>query len=34
MSQELLRPLLFPNGEIAYVNIFNIVDLKNCFKQN
>lgn len=34
MNQELLRPLLFPNGEIAYVSIFNSIDLKNCFKQN
>ena len=34
MSQELLRPLLFSNGEIAYVSIFNSIDLNNCFKQN
>ena len=34
MNQDLLRPLLFSNGEIVYVNIFNSIDLKNCFKQN
>ena len=34
MSQELLRPLLFFNREIAYVSIFNSIDLNNCFKQN
>ena len=34
MSQDLLRPLLFFNGEIAYVSIFNSIDLNNCFKQN
>ena len=34
MSQELLRPLLFFNGEIAYVSLFNSIDLMNCFKQN
>lgn len=34
MNILLYTKLIFPNGEEVYVNIFNRIDLNNCFKNN
>jgi hypothetical protein len=34
MNMYLYCRLYFSNGEIAFVNIFNRIDLNNCLKNN